>query len=165
MNQPSAPNPQQPSGSALIIVLLMIVLLATIAVSFLSTARVEQIATRNFTRQTAARGLADLATGEAMATIAEGFTPADPASTAVTVTQPGQIRTYEFSGNGAPVATTNELFPTSDLLAGENFNINTNGIVTGNAGEELQVPWQQSPTTPAISSGASLTTWMTRAPS
>ena len=62
------------SGSALILVLLITALLSTIAVSFLSTSRVEQIAARNFSRQNAASGLADLATGQAMAQIQQGFT-------------------------------------------------------------------------------------------
>lgn len=129
-------------GSALVLVLLMIVLLTTIAVSFLSTARVEQIATGNFTRQTAARGLADLATAEAMAKIAEGFTATNPNATTVTISQPGLIRSFEFTGNGNPTVRTNELFPTTDLVAGTNFNINTNGIITGNPAEPLEVPWQ-----------------------
>lgn len=129
-------------GSALILVLLMIVLLATIAVSFLSTARIEQIATRNFTRQIAAQTLADMATGEAMAKIAEGFNKTNSNATIVTISQPGRIRSYEFTAGGTPTVTTNELFPSNAAAIGT-FNINTDGLITGNAAETINVPWEK----------------------
>jgi type II secretory pathway component PulK len=79
------------SGSALILTLLITALLATIAVSFLSTSRIEQIAAKNFTRQNAATGLAELATQQAMAKIQRGFNATGNGTgnfTSVITTQP-----------------------------------------------------------------------------
>lgn len=127
MKQNLRSSPPRSRGSALILVLLMIVLLATIAVSFLSTARVEQIATRNFTRQTAARGLADLATGEAMAKIAEGFNSTSGAPggnyTEVITTQPGAITKYFFVNGQCIPGPTNSLYS-----AGGTNNANLNRL-------------------------------------
>jgi len=82
-------------GAALIITLLIVVLLATISVSFFSTARIEQTATRNYTSKTQAEQFATMATQQAMAKIQKGFTVNGTATTVIT-TQPGAIRQFIF---------------------------------------------------------------------
>jgi hypothetical protein len=148
------------SGSALILTLLITALLATITVSFLSTSRVEQIAARNFSRQNAASGLAELATGQAMAQIQKGFTITGNATTVIT-TQPGAIWQYTFSsGSCNAVATKNpvELFsgtsnastngtanlnnlqnPSSNATLTSNSS-NNQWTITGNASQQINVP-------------------------
>ena len=95
---------QSDHGSALILTLLITALLATITVSFLSTSRVEQIAARNFSRQNAASGLAEMATQQAMAQIQQGFNTSNATSgtgsnshTQIVTTQPGKITKYFLS--------------------------------------------------------------------
>jgi hypothetical protein len=150
------------SGSALILTLLITALLATITVSFLSTSRVEQIAARNFSRQNAASGLAELATGQAMAQIQKGFTITGNATTVIT-TQPGAIWQYTFSsGSCNAVATKNpvELFsgtsnastngtanlnnlqnPSSNATLTSNSS-NNQWTITGNASQQINVPME-----------------------
>lgn len=124
-------NPSD-SGSALILVLLITALLSTIAVSFLSTSRVEQIAAKNFSRQNAASGLAELATQQAMGKIQQGFTITGNATTIIT-TQPGAIWQYTFSGGCCTaVATKNPV----ELFSGTG-NATTNGTANLN---NLQIP-------------------------
>jgi hypothetical protein len=102
------------SGSALVLVLLVTALLTTIVVSFLSTSRVEQMATRNFSRQNAASGFAELATQQAMGKIQLGFNTSNATSgsstgnnTQIVTTQPGRITKYFFlNGNCTGNATT-----------------------------------------------------------
>jgi hypothetical protein len=148
-----------PSGSALILTLLITALLATIAVSFLSTSRVEQIAARNFSRQNAASGLAELATGQAMAQIQKGFT-VNGTDTAVITTQPGAIRRFVFSGGSVTSNTTTELFSgASGSAATTNGTANLNNFqnpgnstsnatsnqwtITGNLSEGINVPMEE----------------------
>jgi hypothetical protein len=150
------------SGSALILTLLITALLATITVSFLSTSRVEQIAARNFSRQNAASGLAELATGQAIAQIQKGFTITGNATTVIT-TQPGAIWQYTFSsGSCNAVATKNpvELFsgtsnastngtanlnnlqnPSSNATLSSNSS-NNQWTITGNASQQINVPME-----------------------
>jgi hypothetical protein len=147
------------SGSALILTLLITALLATITVSFLSTSRVEQIAARNFSRQNAASGLAELATGQAMAQIQKGFT-ANGTGTAVITTQPGAIQQFVFSGGSVTSNTTTELFSgASGSTASTNGTANLNNFqnpgnstssatsnqstITGNASERINVPMEE----------------------
>ena len=121
------------SGSALILTLILTALLATIAVSFLSTSRVEQIAAKNFSRQNAASGLAELATQQAMAKIQQGFTVNGTATTIIT-TQPGAIWQYTFSGGCCTaVATKNpvELFSTNGTTNANLNNLQNPGNTTG----------------------------------
>ena len=150
-------NPSD-SGSALLITLLITALLATIAVSFLSTSRVEQIAAKNFSRQNAASGLAELATQQAMAKIQQGFTVNGTATTIIT-TQPGAIWQYTFSGGCCTaVATKNpvELFSgTSNATTNGTANLNNLQIpsstscattnqftITGNRTEQILIPME-----------------------
>ena len=147
------------SGSALILVLLITALLATITVSFLSTSRIEQIAARNFSRQNAASGLAEMATQQAMAQIQKGFTVNGTATTVIT-TQPGAIRQFTFSGGNITSNTTTELFsgtgnastngtvnlnnlhnPSSNTTLTSNSS-NNQWTITGNASEQINVPLQ-----------------------
>jgi hypothetical protein len=140
-------NPSS-SGSALILTLLITALLATITVSFLSTSRVEQIAARNFSRQNAASGLAELATGQAMASIQTAFN-GNGTGTGIVVTQPGAISKYFFSnGNctNTSNATTNLFFTSNSANANGTVNINNlfanstvSGLITGNASEAITV--------------------------
>jgi hypothetical protein len=147
------------SGSALILVLLITALLATIAVSFLSTSRVEMIAAKNFSRQNAASGLAEMATQQAMAQIQQGFT-VNGTATIVITTQPGAIRQFTFSGGNITSNTTTELFsgtgnastngtvnlnnlhnPSSNTTLTSNSS-NNQWTITGNASEQINVPLQ-----------------------
>jgi Tfp pilus assembly protein PilX len=145
-------------ASALIITLLVVVLLSTIAVSFLSTARIEQTATRNYSSKTMAEQFAISATEQAMAKIQEGFTVNGTATTIIT-TQPGAIWQFTFSGGSCnAVATKNPV----ELFSGTG-NVTTNGTanlnnlqspssnstatsnrwtITGNASEQINVPFE-----------------------
>ena len=144
------------SGSALVLVLLVTALLTTIAVSFLSTSRVEQMATRNFSRQNAASGFAELATQQAMGKIKNGFTVPDTSTTIIT-TQPGLIRQFVFAG-GSPSITPIELFSEA---GDDSLMVNLNNLenpyspesdddassnqwtITGNASERINVPLEE----------------------
>jgi len=149
------------SGSALILVLLITALLATIAVSFLSTSRVEMIAAKNFSRQNAASGLAEMATQQAMAQIQQGFTVNGTGTTVIT-TQPGAITQFVFS-NGNIISPTpvtsggNITYPPTVKLYSDNgtsINAYMNNLqkpssnssassnqwtITGNASERINV--------------------------
>ena len=137
-------HPTSDSGSALILTLLITALLATIAVSFLSTSRVEQIAAKNFSRQNAAAGLAELATQQAMGKIQLGFNTSNATSgtgsashTQVTNSQPGRITKYFFlNGNCTGNATTN-LYSTNGTVPADLNNLQNPGNTTqirGNTG-------------------------------
>ena len=149
-------NSQATSGSALILVLLITSLLATIAVSFLSTSRVEQIAAKNFSRQNAASGLAEMATQQAMGKIQQGFTVNGTGTTVIT-TQPGAIWQYTFSNgtcnavtgknpvnlyseNGSNTADMNNLQnPGNTTQVRSNVSANQSFTITGNATNRLIV--------------------------
>jgi Tfp pilus assembly protein PilX len=144
---------QSDHGSALILTLLITALLATIVVSFLSTSRVEQIAAKNFSRQNAASGLAEMATQQAMAQIQQGFTVNGTGTTVIT-TQPGAIRQYIFnngncsaappvnlySSNGTVQADLNNLQnPSNTTQVRGNVSANQTFTITGNASNRLLV--------------------------
>ena len=141
-------NSQATSGSALILVLLITALLATITVSFLSTTRIEQIAAKNFSRQNAASGLAEMATQQAMGKIQQGFTVNGTGTTVIT-TQPGAITQFVFTNGNitspAPVITGNATTypPTATLFSGSG-NVTTNGTANLN---NLQNPSSNSSAT------------------
>ena len=157
--QPSAFRfPPSASGSALVLVLLITALLATVAVSFLSTSRIEQIAAKNFTRQNAAAGLAEMATQQAMAKIQQGFTVNGTGATIIT-TQPGAIWQYTFSSgtcnavtgknpvelfstNGTINANLNNLQNPGNTSALTSNNSNNAKTITGNASELILVPME-----------------------
>jgi hypothetical protein len=125
MSAPCQPSRHSASGSALVLTLLITALLATIVVSFLSTSRVEMMAARNFSRQTAASGLAELATQQAMAKIQLGFnTTANMTGnyTSVVTTQPGAIHKYFFQNGTMTWNSTVEQFSAG--------NMSINGTVT-----------------------------------
>jgi Tfp pilus assembly protein PilX len=141
-------------GSALVLVLLITALLTTIAVSFLSTSRIEQIAAKNFTRQNAASGLAEMATQQAMAKIQQGFT-VNGAGTTIITTQSGAIWQYTFSnGNCNAVATKNpvELFSANGTIIANLNNLQNPAsnssatanqfTITGNRTEQILVPME-----------------------
>lgn len=116
-------SPSSSSGSALVLVLLITALLATVAVSFLSTSRIEQIAAKNFTRQNAASGLAEMATQQAMANIALGFNLTGNLTngltgnyTTVVTTQPGAIQKYIFQNGSVTRNATVELFSAGNMV-------------------------------------------------
>jgi len=153
---------QSDHGSALILTLLITALLATIVVSFLSTSRVEQIAARNFSRQNAATGLAEMATQQAMAKIQLGFNATGNGTgnfTSVITTQPGAINKYFFS-NGTLLTNrtiTTDLFSSgsgnlSYLNNLENPSSNSNATtnqftITGNRSERINVFMENVTTT------------------
>jgi type II secretory pathway component PulK len=125
MSYPRRPAPHSVSGSALVLTLLITALLATIVVSFLSTSRVEMMAARNFSRQNAASGLAELATQQAMAKIQLGFnTTANMTGnySSVVTTQPGAIHKYFFQNGTMTWNSTVEQFSAG--------NMSINGTVT-----------------------------------
>ena len=101
-------------ASALIITLLVVLLLSTIAVSFLSNARMELAATRNYSAKIRAEQFATSATEQAMAKIQQGFNTTNATSgsssgnnTQIVTTQPGRITKYFFlNGNYTGNATT-----------------------------------------------------------
>lgn len=143
------------SGSSLVLVLLITALLATIAVSFLSTSRVEMMAARNFSRQNAAAGLAEMATQQAMAQIQRGFT-INGTGTRILTTQPGAIRQFVFIGGNITSNTTTELFSGTGN-ASTNGTVNLNNLqnpssnssatsnqftITGNRLEQIVVPME-----------------------
>lgn len=153
MRTPKAQSHEE--ASALILVLLITALLATIAVSFLSTSRVEMMAARNFSRQNAAAGLAELATQQAMAQIQKGFNATGGNGTGnfttVITTQPGAINKYFFS-NGT--LQTNRTITTGLFTSGsgnlgylnnlQNPSSNSSATtdqwtITGNASERINV--------------------------
>lgn len=147
-------NSQATSGSALILVLLITSLLATIAVSFLSTSRVEQIAAKNFTRQNAASGLAEMATQQAMGKVQQGFTVNGTGTTVIT-TQPGAIWQFVFQNGNITSNTTTNLF--SENGSGKTANLNNlqnpgnatssatsnQWTITGNTSEAINVPLEE----------------------
>jgi hypothetical protein len=148
---------QSDHGSALILTLLITALLATIVVSFLSTSRVEQIAARNFSRQNAASGLAEMATQQAMAKIQQGFTVNGTGTTVIT-TQPGAIRQFVFqngtitsnksfnlfseNGSGAIIDMNNLQNPSSNSSATSN-----QWTITGNTSQKIEVYMENVTTT------------------
>ncbi len=153
MRTPKAQSHEE--ASALILVLLITALLATITVSFLSTSRVEMIAARNFSRQNAAAGLAELATQQAMAQIQKGFNATGGNGTGnfttVITTQPGAINKYFFS-NGT--LQSNRTITTGLFTSGsgnlsylnnlQNPSSNSSATtdqwtITGNASERINV--------------------------
>ena len=125
-------------GSALVLTLLVTALLTTIAVSFLSTSRIEQIAAKNFTRQNAASGLAEMATQQAMANIALGFNTTGNATgtyTSVVTTQPGAIHKYFFENGTVSQNTTVELFSSGNLAITSNNSTSLTNL-GGNSSSE-----------------------------
>ena len=144
-------------GAALIITLLIVVLLVTISVSFFSTTRTEQTATRNYTSKTQAEQFATMATQQAMAKIQQGFT-VNATGTTVITTQPGAIRQFVFqNGNITSNATTN-LFSengsgnTANLNNLENPSSNSTATsnqftITGNQSQQLNVAMENVTTT------------------
>jgi hypothetical protein len=109
------------SGSSLILTLLLVAILSLVAVGFLSTSKIEVQAARNFSRQNAAAGLAELATGQAMAQIQNGFTISNNGTVVIT-TQPGAIRQFIFANGNITSNLTTELFS-----GASNSNATTNG--------------------------------------
>ena len=150
-------------ASALIITLLVVVLLSTIAVSFLSTARMEQTATRNYSSKTMAEQFAISATEQAMANIEQGFNATGNGTgnfTSVLTTQPGAIKKYFFSNGTLQTnrTITTELFTSGsgNLTNLNNFqnpgNSTSNATsnqwtITGNASERINVFMENVTTT------------------
>ena len=154
MSAPCQPSRHSASGSALVLTLLITALLATIAVSFLSTSRIEMMAARNFSRQTAASGLAELATQQAMAKIQLGFTVNGTGTTVIT-TQPGAIWQFTFSSGTCNAVASKipvELFTTNGTInanlnnlqnPSSNSSATTNQTtITGNRSQRINVPME-----------------------
>ena len=150
-------------ASALIITLLVVLLLTTIAVSFLSTARLEQTATRNYSAKTMAEQFAISATEQAMAKIEQGFNATGNGTgnfTSILTTQPGAIKKYFFSNGTLQTnrTITTELFTSGsgNLTNLNNFqnpgNSTSNATsnqwtITGNASERINVFMENVTTT------------------
>jgi len=147
--------PPSDSGSALILVLLITALLATIAVSFLSTSRVEQIAARNFSRQNAAAGLAELATQQAIANLNSAFNASGNMTgnyTAIVTSQPGRIQKFFFQNGTYSKNSTDLFFSSNSTNANGTVNLNNldnsttsaiAGLITGNPSESITVYLQE----------------------
>ena len=144
-------------GAALIITLLIVVLLATISVSFFSTTRTEQTATRNYTAKTNAEQFATMATQQAMAKIQKGFTVNGTATTVIT-TQPGAIWQFVFQNGNITSNTTTNLFSengsgkTANLNNLENPSSNSTAssnqfTISGNLSQQLSVAMENVTTT------------------
>jgi hypothetical protein len=129
------------SGSSLILTLLLVAILSLVAVGFLSTSRIESIATKNFTRQNAASGLAELATQQAMAKIRQGFTVNGTGTTVIT-TQPGAIHQFVFSGGRIQSNRTQELFSgTGNASTSGTANLNNLQNPSNLTGNASQIQW------------------------
>jgi hypothetical protein len=135
----------------------LVAILSLIAVGFLSTSRVESIATRNFTRQNVAIALAERATQQAIAQIQSGFTT-NSTGTSIFVTQPGAIHSFVFSSGAIQSNSTQHLFsgsgnsttngtvnlnyllnPTGNLSLTNNAT-NNRWTISGNVSERIIVP-------------------------
>jgi Tfp pilus assembly protein PilX len=124
-------------GAALIVTLLIVVLLATISVSFFSTARIEQTATRNYTSKTQAEQFAILATQQAMAKLQAGFITSNATSgtgstihTQVVTTQPGQITKYFFLNGTCTGNATTALYTENGTASADMNNLQNPGNTT-----------------------------------
>ena len=120
-------------GVALVLTLLIISMLVVVVVGFTSVSRLEQIAARNYTYQTSAQQMAQMATGSAMEKLAEAF--AQSAGTVI-ASQPGRISllggsNYVLSSAGSGSVNINSLSSAT----------NGDGWITG-SGDQLSVGWQ-----------------------
>ncbi len=150
-------------ASALIITLLVVLLLTTIAVSFLSTARLEQTATRNYSSKTMAEQFAISATELAMVKIEQGFNATGNGTgnfTSILTTQPGAIKKYFFSNGTLQTSSTitTELFSSGSGNLTNLNNLQNPGnstsnatsnqwTITGNASERINVFMENVTTT------------------
>jgi hypothetical protein len=156
-------------ASALIITLLVVLLLSTIAVSFLSTARMELTATRNYSAKIRAEQFATSATEQAMAKIQQGFNTTNATSgsssgnnTQIVTTQPGRITKYFFLNGNCTGNATEELFSgTGNVTTNGTANLNNlqnpgnstgnaasnQWTITGNASERINVFMENVTTT------------------
>ena len=124
-------------ASALVITLLVVVLLSTIAVSFLSTARLEQTATRNYSSKTMAEQFAISATEQAMAKIQRGFNTTNATSgsssgnnTQIVTTQPGRITKYFFLNGNCTGNATTALYTENGTASADMNNLQNPGNTT-----------------------------------
>jgi len=111
-----------------VLTLLIISMLVVVVVGFTSVTRLEQIAARNATYQTAAQQMAQLATGRAMQRLSEAVTAGVTAG--IYATQPGAL--HPRGVEAQPLYSTN----------GTAMNINSltaSGFVTGNAADNIEV--------------------------
>lgn len=101
---PPDSSPTSPKhGAALIVTLLVLVLLVVIVTGFLSTTRVEQIASRNFTYQAQAQQMAMMGVQKALAQLNGATTNLETADNFVS--QPGRVMVTRGT-----TTTTNELY-------------------------------------------------------
>lgn len=128
----SARTSSAEAGVALVLTLLVVAMLTVVVVGFTTVSRLEQTAARNMTHQASAEQLAQLATGRAMQRLAEAMQAATNAPTFST--QPGQIIPF-----GAP---PEQLY--SSGVARTNINrFTTNGLITGNASDDVVVGFEE----------------------
>jgi hypothetical protein len=121
-------------GAALILTLLVIVLLVVIVTGFLSTTRVEQIAARNYSFQSAGEQMAQLATRQAIAVLRSNYLTAT--SGIAFSTQPGAITVYQGGGSLSSRTLTN--FSTGATATNLNALV-TNGLITASASQAVNV--------------------------
>lgn len=120
-------------GAALIVTLLLLTLLVVVVTGFLSTTRVEQMAARNYTYQSAAEQMAQLATKQAINALRTNYQTAT--SSIIFATQPGAMAV--FGG-----ASGTQLLPLYSSNSANTTNLNslaTNGWITGNAAQAVNV--------------------------
>jgi hypothetical protein len=127
VNSPGTHESPQ-SGVALVLTLLIISMLVVVVVGFVSVSRLEQMAARNYTYQTAAEQMAQRATGQAMERLAAAL--AAGTGSGMYATQPGMVHlsggaTEPLYSQGANATNINALM--------------TNGFVTGNASDAINV--------------------------
>lgn len=87
----TTPDDRPKHGSALIITLLVLVLLVVLVTGFLTTARVEQMASRNFTYQNVARQMAMTGVQQALAQLNEATKNLTNTNTYRYISRPGSI--------------------------------------------------------------------------
>ncbi len=114
--------------------LLVIVLLVVIVTGFLSTTRVEQMAARNYSFQSSAEQMAQLATHQAIALLRSNYQRAT--SGVAFATQPGAITVFQ---GGSSLSLTN--FSTGAIVTNINALV-TNGLVTANTSQVVNVGLQ-----------------------
>lgn len=109
--------------------LLVLVLLVVVVTGFLSTTRVEQMAARNYTYQSAAEQMAQLATKQAIGVLRSNYQTA--MAGVAFATQPGAITVLQ-SGNSITLPLYSSGGSTTNLNA-----LATNGLITGSAAQAV----------------------------
>lgn len=123
-------------GVALILTVLIVAMLTVLVVGFNAATRTEQMAARNYSKQSASRAMASTAEQEATALLASVLTNLGDRRV---VTQPGRALVEASTGE----YETNLLSSAGNPSAsGDTFNLNTGGVISSNANPDyFTAPW------------------------